>query len=69
MSWIGLHVEGGTEAPCSYSGDHRYGDGGICANCGERLRCLCGRFLRVDQLVEHEKVCPVIEDMAEEEHP
>lgn len=36
---------------CAYEGhDWR---GGVCAACGERLRCVCGRFVKVDDIREH----------------
>ncbi len=40
------------EPPCYVTNDH-YWSGGICTSCGERLRCLCGRFIRVDDLDAH----------------
>ncbi len=42
---------------CQYEG-HEYGDGGACVRCGERLRCVCGQFFRVDGFEEHIPRCP-----------
>lgn len=36
---------------CYMEGHHW--DGGVCRNCGEQLRCQCGRFVTVEKLDEH----------------
>lgn len=41
---------------CNWRGGSR------CVNCGARLRCLCGRFVRDDHMAEHCKTCPTVED-------
>lgn len=43
--------------PCYVSNDHRYRGGGACFECGHRLRCVCGQFVREDGLESHEKAC------------
>jgi hypothetical protein len=59
----------GTEAPCWATGDHHWYGGSICVSCGERLRCLCGRFWRADDGA-HFATCPALRDVPElEEQP
>jgi hypothetical protein len=40
------------DAPCWASNDH-YWSGGVCTACGARLRCMCGRFIKVEDLDAH----------------
>jgi hypothetical protein len=41
------------EALCYVDGGHRW-DGGVCVNCGERLRCgMCGCFVTIEGLDRH----------------
>lgn len=41
---------------CHY-GDHHW-VGGRCSLCGKPFRCLCGRFLRIEDLDDHIDKCP-----------
>lgn len=57
------YPEGLTGAAICQMEGHEWRNGGICIYCGERLRCLCGQFVRSDQLDQHVKNCPTIEEM------
>ena len=48
-------------ALCQMEG-HDYGFGGSCRRCGARLRCSCGRFIRVDTCEQ----CPCLNSVHEE---
>lgn len=49
------------DPPCWFSGDH-YWRGGRCTACGERFRCYCGRFIKVEDIDAHvEAGCPTVE--------
>lgn len=45
-------------ALCYVDGGHRWNGTSTCAECGDRLRCLCGQFVREDALDSHR--CPSI---------
>ena len=34
-----------------------YRDGGVCVNCGDRLRCVCGQFISVRNMDDHFDIC------------
>lgn len=57
------YPDGLTDAAICHMEGHEYRDGGICIRCGNRLRCLCGRFVRSDGFETHAKTCSAIEDM------
>ena len=44
---------------CSWQG------GSVCVNCGARLRCWCGRFVRADSFDAHLESCEVVARMCE----
>lgn len=48
--------------PNCYYGDHDWQGGSRCVNCDERLRCVCGRFLRADSAYAHLDVCPILSE-------
>lgn len=55
------------DADCHY-GDHHWDGGGICSNCGKRLRCYCGCFIREDGIERHlRESCRLAEEMREAE--
>lgn len=55
--------------PCYVTNDH-YWHGGSCSECGKQLRCICGRFIKVDDLDTHMRnACPTIARMEREEPP
>ena len=54
------------DADC-YFGDHDWRGTSRC-RCGARLRCICGVFIREDNIDEHVKRCPVITSEVEKEH-
>ena len=57
---VAMSEWGPVEPPCWYSGDHHW-RGGSCSVCGERLRCGCGRFVRVEQMDAHfDSDCPMV---------
>ena len=40
---------------------HAWGHGGTCHRCGAQLRCLCGRFVRIDGIEAHiDSGCPSV---------
>ncbi len=41
-------------------GDHLWRGEGACVQCGERLRCICGQFVREDSIDAHLEHCPSI---------
>lgn len=50
------------EALCYVDGGHNWGrTGGVCLNCGERLKCgACGRFVTIEALDKHiDNDCPM----------
>lgn len=58
MSWY-------EEPPCSITGDH-FWHGGVCSSCGERLRCACGQFVKVEELDFHiGMTCPTARNAPE----
>lgn len=46
-----------SSAACVMEG-HNWSGGGVCNQCGDRLRCLCGQFIRDDG--DHMDSCPVV---------
>lgn len=50
-------------------GDHLWRGGGVCVECGARLHCLCGRFVREDGIERHlGEGCPWLVAHLEEGH-
>lgn len=47
------------DADCHY-GDHFWNGGGVCLNCGRRLRCYCGAFVREDGIEKHLERCRLV---------
>ena len=43
-------------ADCHY-GDHYWDGSSICSQCGKRLRCSCGCYVREDNLEKHMETC------------
>lgn len=50
--------------PCWYTNDHQWHGKSMCPECGARLRCLCGRFVREDNLEAHMDACPTMVRLA-----
>jgi hypothetical protein len=47
------------DAVCMMEG-HNWRGGAVCVNCGDRLRCNCGRFVRERELDRHlREACPL----------
>ena len=43
---------------CDAIGGHEFRGTGACVMCGLKFRCVCGRFMRTDQLKVHIWKCP-----------
>jgi len=41
--------------------------GSVCVNCGSRLTCICGQFVRERDLAAHENECPTVARLARTE--
>lgn len=54
----------GLNPDCHY-GDHRYEGTSQCQDCGQRIRCWCGCFVRADR-PEHYLRCRVLKRMEED---
>lgn len=52
-------------ADCHF-GDHEWNGTSQC-RCGARLRCMCGVYIREDNLNDHYKRCPWVERELERE--
>ncbi len=50
------------DADCHY-GDHHWNGSSICSNCGARLRCICGAYVREDNFEAHESRCRVLANL------
>jgi hypothetical protein len=55
---------------------HYWHGSSLCSECGARLRCICGAFVREDNLDEHMKTCRTIaaearehQELVERENP
>lgn len=55
----GLPEDTPTPAICEMEG-HTWHGSGACVRCGERLRCLCGRYTTEYDLLGHLRVCRVV---------
>lgn len=49
---------------CSILG-HYWNGAGVCRRCGDRLRCVCGEFVRQDTLSVHFDRCRKLRQIAE----
>ena len=47
------------DADCHY-GDHFWDGSSACSNCGARLRCSCGAYVREDNMEAHVAKCRVV---------